>query len=296
MTSIRTVTGAGDADPAPPEDRPPPLFVELETDPTPKKRKRSHKRAPDGKPKQKAVADLVGFQPGHHALVSGATGRGKTQYVVDLLTGQGVHSTRKCPWHAVIVMCDEISLMQPQYQRLKKGFKGKGGIKFVIGLPHDMQHELLEVLRDHKNRGWKTLIVVDDLMTAARRGKEQQFLDKLFTSARHLDTDVWQLTQEHTDSRTRRLNVGYLICFATPACVKSLAHVCNEIKPETGGKDILAAYRAATEDYDGHGCLVICLNEPRQFMFRNTRMDVCFDLESPPVDDDGVPILGGRMW
>jgi len=276
---------------------PDPLFVELDDEPAPeRKRKRSHKKKPDGKPSQKAVADALGFQAGYHALVSGATKRGKTQYVVDLLLERGVHSTRKCPWDAVIVMCDDISIRQQKYKDLKKKFKGKGGVKFIIGLPVDRQEELMEELDSNKNQGWKTILVIDDLMTNARRGKPVQFVDKLFTSARHLDTDVWMLTQEHTDSRTRRLNSGYIIAFGTPACVKSLAHVCSEIKPETGGKDILAAYRTATEDYDGHGCLVICLNAPRQYMFRNTRMDVCFDLEAPPVGEDGTPILGGSMW
>lgn len=288
--------GAGGAKPAEIKEEPT-LFVELDDDPeASRKRKRSHKKKQDGKPAQKAVKDAVGFQAGHHALVSGATKSGKTQYVVDLLLQRGVHKTRKCPWDAVIVMCDDISIRQDKYKELKKKFKGKGGVKFIIGLPVHEQALLMDELESNKNRGWKTLLVVDDLMTAARRGKELQFLDKLFTSARHLDADVWQLTQEHTDSRTRRLNVGYLICFRTPACVKSLAHVCSEIKPETGGKDILAAYRTATEDYDGHGCLVICLNEPHRYMFRNTRMDVCFDLESPPVDEDGTPVLGGSMW
>lgn len=268
------------------------LFVDP---PPPPKKKRKRE------PERRMRLDLIGFQPGAHALVSGATGTGKTHYVVDVLTGDGVHKGTKPRWDAVIVICDNISMGQEAYRRLVKNFKGKGGVKFVDGLPlntagSERGTKFVEALRDHKNLGYKTMVIVDDLMTQCETGPGKEFVDRLFTSARHCDADVYQLTQEHTYARRRRLNVGYLVCFATPACVGSLAHICRELRPETKGRDVLRCYREATQGHDGHGCLVVCLKQPNQFMFRNTDMRVAFDLEDPvPVDEEGVPLLGGNL-
>jgi hypothetical protein len=264
-----------------------------------------------------AEKDLVGFQAGHHAIVSGASGRGKTEYTVDAVLGEGVHRYHKPQWDAVVVMCDNVSIDQPAFQRLEERFTGEGGVKFIEGLPQNPEdeEEFLGMLKEHNNDGLKTILIIDDLMNASSVGSAERFVSKLFTSARHLKTDVWELTQRHTGNRTRRLNCGYLVCFATPADVKSLSHICNSIRPETKGRDVLQAYRVATESHDGHGCLVICLQQPGRFMFRNTSkrylyppyffhtltqtatligMNVCFDLDGVPVDADGVPRLGAR--
>lgn len=272
---------------------------ELFVDPPPqgRKRKRDGKAA---KPPNRMRLDLIGFQPGGHALVSGATGTGKTSYVKDILLGKGVHKGTKPAWDAVIVLCDEFSLGQPAYHELKKEFKGKGGVRFVKGLPldiggRDRGTRFLEALRDNGNRAYKTMVIVDDLMTECETGPGKQFVDKLFTSARHCGADVYQLTQEHTYARRRRLNVRYLVCFKTPACVRSLHHICSEIRPETRGRDVLECYRQAVEQHGGHGCLVICLDQPNQFMFRSTDMRDAFDLDAPPVDEDGTPVLGGAL-
>lgn len=224
--------------------------------------------------------NLIGLQAGHHCIVSGASGRGKTHYVVNAILGQGVHAHTKPQWDAVIVMCDNISIHQHAYKRLMKEFTGKGGVIFIEGLPMEKENEFLELLKDRHNNGYKTICIIDDLMQASKTGAAERFVTKLFTSARHLSTDIYELTQAHTGSRTRRLNVGYLVCFATPADVKSLAHIAQSIRPETKGHDILEAYRQATESHDGHGCLVICLQQPNEYMFRNTDMRICFDLDS----------------
>ena len=226
--------------------------------------------------------DLIGFNPSLHAIVSGASGRGKTEYTVDAILGTGVHKGRPGQWDAVMIMCDNISIGQKAYERLKKKWTGKGMITFVEGLPKTPEEEeiILNALERNKNNGHKTILIIDDLMTASTKGSEKRFVDKLFTSARHLDTAIWELNQAHTTSRTRRLQVGYLICFATPSDVRGLAHVARSIKPETKGRDILAAYREATESRDGHGCLVISLGQPGPFMFRNTDMAVAIDMET----------------
>ena len=248
-------------------------------------------------PKQTKNKDLIGFQAGQHCIVSGASGRGKTEYVVDAILGQGVHKDHPGQWDAVVVMCDNISIDQKAFNRLEDKFTGKGGVEFIEGLPSDQEEEeeLLEKLRENKNNGYKTILVIDDLMTSSSSGKEQRFVDKLFTSARHLDTSCWELNQAHTTARTRRLQAGYLVCFATPSDVKSLAHICRSIRPETKGRDVLAAYREATTSHNGHGCLVMCLQQPNEFMFRNTDMKECFDLSAIPVDSDGTPIIGSQF-
>lgn len=261
------------------------------------------------KPQQVRVKDLVGFQPGSHCIVSGQTGRGKTKYVVDMLLGTGVHANHKSQHDAVVVMCDRISIDQPDYQRLKRDFKGRGGVRFVEGIPLDVanadeeggeaespQLKFIERLRKNRDKGFNTLLIIDDLMNASKVGQAERFVSQLYSSARHLKTDVWELTQVHTGSRHRRLNCGYLVLFATPADVQAIKAIGMQIKPETKGRDIIAAYREATESHGGHGCLVICLHEKPEFMFRNTSMDICFDLTAPPVDGDGAMRVGAKFY
>ena len=258
----------------------------------PRSERSSHKGRKGKRRPTQEEKDLVGFQAGHHCIVSGASGRGKTEYTVDAVLGEGVHRYQKPQWDACIVMCDNVSIDQPAFQRLEAKFQGPGGVKFIEGLPLDGEEEqkFLDLLKDNFNAGFKTILIIDDLMNDSSHGAAERFVSKLFTSARHLKTDVWELTQRHTGNRTRRLNCGYLICFATPADVKSLAHICNSIRPETRGRDILQAYRIATESHNGHGCLVICLQQPSRYMFRNTSMSTCFDLDGPLLAPDGVPL------
>lgn len=268
--------------------------------PPPRKRakKKSKKRRRDEEdlaPPQKKKRDVIGFQHGH-AIVSGASGCGKTKYTVDAILGEGVHDGHEAPWDAVVVMCDNVSIDQEEYKRLKKKFTGPGGVTFIEGIPVDHEEGFLDMLRSNKNNGWHTLVIVDDLMNDTKVGPNERFVTKLFTSARHQWADVWELTQNHTGVRTRRHQVAYLMCFRVPSDVRSIAHLARSVRPETGGHDIMAAYRVATESHDGHGCLVMCLNQPNEFMFRNTCMDVCFDLNGVPVTKDGTPVIGANLY
>jgi hypothetical protein len=79
--------------------------------------------------------DMIGFQPGHHCICSGASGSGKTFYTVDVILGTNVHKYHKPKWDAVVIMCDNISIRQPAFKRLVKELKGKGGVTFLNGLP-----------------------------------------------------------------------------------------------------------------------------------------------------------------
>lgn len=258
-------------------------------------------------PQQRNRRDLIGFQPGGHAIVSGRTGCGKTQYVVDMLLNRGVHKNREHQWDAVIVMCDDISIGQPLYKELVKKFTGAGGVAFVQGLPmgmgenengepFDKEQSFMDMVKENHNNKHKTICIIDDLMMTSKSGRAEQFVTKLFTSLRHLGVDVWELNQAHIAARNRRLNCAYLICFDIPADQRSLAAIASQIKPETQGRDVMAAYRTATESHNRHGCLVICLNEPEDIRYRNTSMDQCFDLSAVPVDADGNIRVGAKLY
>ena len=109
------------------------LPTEVTGRPLPEQQRKRRKRNKD--------PDPIGFQPGNHAIVSGATGKGKTKYTVDAILGTGVHEGRKGPWDAVVVMCDNISINQKEYKRLRNKFKGAGDVTFVEGLPKDENEE-----------------------------------------------------------------------------------------------------------------------------------------------------------
>jgi len=269
--------------------------------------KGSKRRKVDSKPQVRKRVDLIGFQKGSHAVVSGASGCGKTKYVTDMLLSRGVHTGRGVPWDAVVVLCDTISLGQPLYEELNSKFAGKGGVTFMEGLPIgviededgepvDKEEEFLQLLRDNKKKGYHTMCIIDDLMMSSKVGAADRFVTKCFTSLRHLNTDMWELNQAHVAARERRLQCGYLVCFDTPADQKSLQAIAAQIRPETKGRDIMAAYRTAIEGHDRHGCLVICLRADKDIMFRNTAMDQCFDLNAAPVDEDGSVLLGSKLY
>jgi len=248
-------------------------------------RKKARTQGP-GKKRGKKPHDDPWFKLGGHGIVSGASGRGKTYWLVDAILGKGVHrESGPGPWNAITVLCDNVSVDQDAFQRLAKQFTGKGGVTFYEGLPDNPEEEdeFLEHLREGQNNGLKRLILIDDLMKASSHGFGERFVDKLFTSCRHLGCTVFELNQAHTANRLRRLNAAYLVCFSTPSDVRALAHVAHSIMPEDKGKRILECYREATEDpeYDGHGCLVVCLHANPEYMLRATRMDHCFDLHAP---------------
>jgi len=223
---------------------------------------------------------LIGLQPGNHAIVSGASGRGKTEWTVDAILGEGVHAGLGSPWDAAVVCCDSISLKQGAFKRLQSGFTGRGGVTMIEGLPTgDGEADFMALLEKNHNNKMRSILVIDDLMVSSNSGAEKRLVDKLFTSARHLGTDVYQLTQAHTDSRTRRLQCGYLVAFGTPADTGSLAHIARSISPETGGHGIMACYRNAVAGHNGHGCLVVCLNQPPEIMLRNTDMREAYALD-----------------
>lgn len=241
-----------------------------------------------GEPKNKKrkTGEVRGlhFEVGSHGIVSGASGRGKTVWMVKQILD------KRSPWDAVLVMCDNVSIHQPKFKELASKFKKRGPVEFYEGLPQDdaEEEEVLAVLKEWQEEGRHPIVVLDDQMKASSTGFPMRFVDKLFTSARHLGATVFELNQAHTANRTRRLNAGVLACFATPTDVRALAHVARSMHPEDNGRRIMQAYREATESDDGHGCLLIFLHAPREFMFRNTSPDVCFDLESPSLP----PVVG----
>ena len=231
---------------------------------------------PEAKEPKKRKIDKIGAQPNVHGVVIGRTGSGKTWWIVDWLLGVGKHKAHPAPYDAVIILCDKMSLHQPAYDKLEKGFKGAGGVRFIEGFPGD-HDDFIEKLKEYKDNGWKTICIVDDLMVKAKTGPDAKLMDMMYTGARHLNCAVWQLTQNHTDSRTRRLQCGYLVAFSTPADKRSLAWIARSINPETNGLDILDAYNIATSK--PNGCLIMCLNEPDAIKFRNTTFDKCFDMQ-----------------
>jgi hypothetical protein len=266
------------------------------------KAKKRHRKGHKGKSdKRHKDHDIIGFQAGQHCQVSGATGSGKTEFTVDVILGEGSQEGRAPPWDAVVVFCDPISIHQKAFKRLEDRFKGPGGVTFYDQTPPDpeAEKEFFATLKSNFEEGWKTVVILDDLMHVCKNASVDKFVSTLFTSGRHLNVSTWELVQCHTNSRTRRLQVGYMVCFATPSDVKSLAHICNSIRPETKGHDLLQCYREATESKNGHGCLIISLNSPREFMFRKNVMDECFDLrghssaaqeEEPSSDIEESPL------
>ena len=75
----------------------------------------------------------------------------------------------------------QVSIGQPEYVRLEKKYKRKGGCLFIEGIPHENQDEFLDLLKKNKESDYRTICIVDDLMNESKGGAGEKFIDKLFT-------------------------------------------------------------------------------------------------------------------
>ena len=208
-------------------------------------------------------------------LVCAASGHGKTEWMVDTALRDDA------PWDSVHVICHDISVDQPAYQRLKNNFDGP--VTFSRGLPEneEQEGEILNLLKKDPKK--QKLVILDDVLEESMGGRQARFVSKLFTSGRHLNCSVFQLLQRFMHQRGNRLNCEYLICGPTPADVGSLAAIARQISPEDHGKHILQCYRQATSR--PHSFLIIDLKSADPLL---RLRDNSFDTVFAPNNQGGV--------
>lgn len=147
--------------------------------------------------------------------ICGATDTGKTYWLAKLLLD------KEMPWDRVIWVAPEDSLQQPVVQSLRESFTDdkaepddplRERFETVPGIDTAEAQERLEALiAEGAAAGWQQAIVFDDLSDAGGKDKK---ISNLFTSGRHRNCSVIELTQQVFTAGTRqhRLNTDWFVC------------------------------------------------------------------------------------
>lgn len=129
---------------------------------------------------------------GHSAVIAGATGCGKTEFVLDLLEGP-----YKDYFKTIIILCPSI--------RHNKAYRGRpwlwetspaGSPVVYMANPGGRLHDYLRVLYEIF-QGKPTLYIIDDMSAEAALTKKKDMLSELAFSGRHAEQSVWVLSQRY---------------------------------------------------------------------------------------------------
>lgn len=185
----------------------------------------------------------LNFQHPYRAVISGASGTGKTLWIMNKL------QQKDSPFDRVIWMAPEYSLTQNKMKIFKQNMGNK--LKLIKGLDESKVDKLIG---EGFNNNIQQAIVIDDLMS-----DQNEWLSNLFTSGRHKNCSIIELTQRlftGKHGRTNRLNTNYYVLFKYPD-KSEFATLSRQLSP-LNHKKLLNAYNIITDK--PHGCLIIDTN------------------------------------
>ncbi len=157
-------------------------------------------------------------------IVAGATGSGKTEFVLKLLRNR--RTMFEPPVERVIY----------SYERYQSKFDGLEGVEFVKGADYQLR------------RGENALLVIDDQMHDS-----PDDLVKLFTvDSHHLGVSVIFITQnlfaQSKQYRTVALNAQYLFLFKSPRATTQVTTLARQLYDGRRARAFVDAYRHATTE------------------------------------------------
>lgn len=211
--------------------------------PEPKKTKKK-KELTEGEKKAKNKSKLLWQHP-MRAIVSGCSGTGKSLFALRTL------SEKDSPFDKIVWCAPEYSLTQTKLKNFQHNM-GEDKVKFIKGLD---QAEIKKTLQENFDEGLQTALVLDDLMY-----EQNDFIGSLFTTSRHLNASVIELTQRlfnSNKSRTNRLNTNYFVLFPFGADKSEFHTLARQMNP-LEYKRIIEKYNDATSMR--YGCLIIDAN------------------------------------
>jgi hypothetical protein len=181
--------------------------------------------------KSAAVVDRAHFKLPFTAIIAGATGSGKTQFLTNLLLEADQHFDKPLQR---LVYCYG-SYIPETFAKLRAKYPN---LETYEGVANDLNFD----------RRLNNLIVLDDLMTAAAKSDE---VSNYFTrGSHHLNLSVVLLTQnffhQGAFARTINRNAHYVIKFKDPRDNSQIASLARQVYPGRSGV-LTESYEYATE-------------------------------------------------
>ena len=188
--------------------------------------------------------DKTMAQHPYRMTVSGCSGTGKTYWLIKNLCQHKDSSFDRIIWCA-----PEYSLQQQKLKNFQKNMNNS--VMFIDGLDTD---KIDELLNNYCSKGCQTCLVLDDLMY-----EQNSYINNLFTSGRHKNCSIIELTQRlfnSSKSRTNRLNTNYFVLFSFGDLLEC-SQLFRQINP-LKYKEIIRAYQKITDKK--HHCMIIDKN------------------------------------
>ena len=186
-----------------------------------------------------------GFVPPFRAVITGASGTGKTTWLIAYLNGNFSQ------FDQIIWITPKSSMGQPKFQLLRD----KWG-KYINFLSLD-EMDRIDALIDHGfASGWQTCAVIDDYITESKH----PFIAKLFTSGRHKNVSIFELLQSifPEGSRVHRLNTDVFVIFRFGA-QSEFRTLLNQVTSEKAlATEANAIYKRILE-FKPNGCFILDL-------------------------------------
>jgi hypothetical protein len=122
----------------------------------------------------------------HSAVICGATGCGKTEFILDLLEGPFRNAFQN-----IVILCPTM--------RYNKAYRNRAWIwsdpKIFVVNPRERLHECLRLFYN-TFQGEPTLYIIDDMSASRALTQKKGMLSELAFSGRHANQSVWVLSQK----------------------------------------------------------------------------------------------------
>ncbi len=189
----------------------------------------------------------TGHQGGFRCLVTGKSGSGKSNVVLDLIMGVAANGEKKINFHHLYLVAS--SPDQGKYKALikwvnsmEKAFEAETkeycSMITVITEPEDMP-PLEEVNKEIVN-----VMIIDDMIMK----KNQRVFADWFVRSRHKSVSIFYLTQDfYQVPATIRKQCNYFITFE-PDSASSLDHLARNLRLTHSKEEFYDMFEAATSD------------------------------------------------
>jgi len=202
----------------------------------------------------------------HSAIICGATGSGKTEYILDLLQNEYRNFFKY-----IIIICPTWRYNQAY---LKRTWLFNDSEHIFLVDPHELQPKSNDSLNDtlkifFESHGKldqsQVLFLIDDCSSQKGMTKKKRMLSELAFSGRHLNCSLWILTQKYnsvlTDVREQIKFLVLFYCKDRDSFEEALREndVIPSLEERKKMRDSLAKHK--------HSKLILITEQPTSYMF-----------------------------